>query len=132
LPNRIEATNAVLWREFDATRNSVQMAARSVYSHRECHNKNTGELQEMLFQKGINWNDYPPFFKRGVYVMKRRIVKILSDEELIKIPEKHRPDGPVERNVVQYVDLPPLNKVINRVEVIFDGAEPQVAEMVEV
>ena len=131
VPNRSEATNAVLWREFDATRNSVQMAARSVYSHKQCHKKNNKDLQEMLHQKGINWNDYPAFFKRGVYVMKRRVLKTLTPEELAKIPPHHRPDGPVERNVVQFVDLPPLNKVINRVEVIFDGAEPEVAEMVE-
>jgi tRNA(His) 5'-end guanylyltransferase len=130
VPNRQEAVNAVLWREFDATRNSVQMAARSVYSHKQCHKKNNKDLQEMLFQKGINWNDYPAFFKRGSYAMRRRILKTLTPAELAKIPERHRPDGPVERNVVLYVELPPLNKVINRVEVIFDGAEPEVAEMV--
>jgi len=131
VPNRQEAVNAVLWREFDATRNSVQMAARSVYSHNQCLNKNNSELQEMLHQGGINWNDYPSHFKRGSYAMRRRILKTLNAVELAKIPERYRPDGPVERNVVLYVELPPLNKVINRVEVIFDGAEPLVAEMVE-
>jgi hypothetical protein len=60
--------------------------------------------------------------------MRRRILKTLNEVELAKIPERHRPDGPVERNVVLYVDLPPLNKVTNRVEVIFDGAEPEVKE----
>ena len=67
VPTLSEATNCLLWREMDATRNSVQMAARSVYSHKECENKNASQLQEMLFAKGINFNDYPSRFKRGAF-----------------------------------------------------------------
>lgn len=130
VPNRHEAVNAVLWREFDATRNSVQMAARSMFSHKACHNKNNSQLQEMMFDKGINWNDYPAPFRRGSYAMKRRVLKTLSPEELAKIPERYRPDGPVERNVVMFIELPPLNRVINRTDVFFEGAEPKLAELV--
>lgn len=62
-----EVTNLVYWRQVDAARNSVQMAARAQFSHAQCDNKNVAELQEMLFQeKGINWNDYPTRWKRGV------------------------------------------------------------------
>ena len=62
-----EVTNLVYWRQVDAARNSVQMAARAQFSHAQCDNKNVAELQEMLFQeKGINWNDYPIRWKRGV------------------------------------------------------------------
>lgn len=62
-----EATNLVYWRQIDAARNSVQMAARAQFSHAQCDNKNVSQLQEMLFQeKGINWNDYPTRWKRGV------------------------------------------------------------------
>ena len=64
---REEVTNLVYWRQVDAARNSVQMAARAQFSHTQCDNKNVAELQEMLFQeKGINWNDYPTRWKRGV------------------------------------------------------------------
>ena len=62
-----EVVNLVYWRQLDAARNSVQMAARAKFSHSECEDKNCAELQEMLFQKyGINWNDYPTRWKRGV------------------------------------------------------------------
>ena len=62
-----EATNLVYWRQIDAARNSVQMAARAQFSHTQCDNKNVAQLQEMLFQeKGINWNDYPTRWRRGV------------------------------------------------------------------
>lgn len=67
IPTLSEATNCLLWREMDATRNAVQMAARSVYSHKECEKKNAPQLQEMLFAKGINFNDYPSRFKRGAF-----------------------------------------------------------------
>ena len=57
VPDMNEAVNYLIWREQDATRNSIQSAAQSVYSHRQLHGKNTKQLNEMLFQKGINWND---------------------------------------------------------------------------
>jgi tRNA(His) 5'-end guanylyltransferase len=60
-----EVANYFLWRQQDATRNSIQMLARSLYSHRECDQKNQAELQEMCFQKGHNWNDLPNCQKRG-------------------------------------------------------------------
>lgn len=61
-----EVTNLLYWRQVDAARNSVQMAARAKFSHNECDNKNQSQLQEMLFQAyGINWNDYPTHMKRG-------------------------------------------------------------------
>lgn len=65
-----DVTNYFIWRQQDATRNSVQMLARSLYSHKECTDKNNSELQEMIFQKGINWNDCPIPQKRGRCIVK--------------------------------------------------------------
>ena len=67
-----EVANALLWRQQDATRNSVQMLARSLYSHKECTNKNSSELQEMCFQKGHNWNDIPTKYRRGRCIVKEQ------------------------------------------------------------
>lgn len=66
-----DVTNYFIWRQQDATRNSVQMLARSLYSHKECTDKNNSELQEMIFQKGINWNDCPIPQKRGRCIIKQ-------------------------------------------------------------
>lgn len=61
-----EVTNLVYWRQVDAARNSIQMAARAFFSHAECDNKNTSQLQDMLMEKyKINWNNYPTRWKRG-------------------------------------------------------------------
>lgn len=65
-----EVHNYFAWRQQDATRNSISMAAQSCYSHKELHGKSTSDMQEMMFQKGINWNDYPVRFKRGGFICK--------------------------------------------------------------
>lgn len=59
LPNVSEVVNYFNWREQDATKNSISMAAQAFYSHKELMGKNGSQKQEMLFQKGVNWNDYP-------------------------------------------------------------------------
>lgn len=60
-----EVCNYFLWRQQDATRNAIQMMASAHYSHRELHCKDTNAMQEMLFQKGVNFNNAPTRYKRG-------------------------------------------------------------------
>lgn len=60
-----EVTNYFLWRQNDASRNSIQMLAQSLYSHRELHGKSQADLHEMCFRKGRNWNDLPTSLRRG-------------------------------------------------------------------
>lgn len=66
----VEVANYFLWRQQDATRNSLQMLARSLYSHKECDGKDQSAMQEMCWQKGRNWNDLPDRQKRGRCVVK--------------------------------------------------------------
>lgn len=62
-----EVVNCIYWRQLDAARNSVQMVGQANFSHNELQNKSCNVIQEMLHeQKGINWNDYPTRWKRGV------------------------------------------------------------------
>ena len=62
-----EVVNCIYWRQLDAARNSVQMVGQANFSHRELHGKSCNVIQDMLHeQKGINWNDYPTEWKRGV------------------------------------------------------------------
>ena len=129
VPDKEEAVNVLVWREQDATRNSISMAAQSNYSHKKLQNKNTDEMQEMLFQKGINWNDYPPFFKRGTYVQRTKVVRKFTVDELDKLPQKHNarsnPDLMVERTIVKVLDMSPILQVENRLDVVFDGSSPE-------
>lgn len=70
VPQKTEVENYFIWRQQDTTRNSIQSVAQSLYSHKQLEKKNTSELQEMIFQKGINWNDYAPKYKRGRIIVK--------------------------------------------------------------
>jgi tRNA(His) guanylyltransferase len=131
VPTQEEAVNTLIWRELDATKNSISMAAQAYYTHDELHQKNGSEKQEMLFQKGINWNDYPAFFKRGTYVQRRTIMRNFNAAELTELPAKHHartnPTLTVERNEVREVLMEPLARIANRVAVVFDNAEPLLA-----
>lgn len=128
IPNEAEGANVFLWRELDATKNSISMAAQSVYSDNQLHGKISEEKQEMLWQKGINWNDYPAFFKRGSFVQRRRVEKPFSAEELESLPPKHaartNPELLVERSEWHIIDMPSFRKVVNRSGVVFLGEDP--------
>ena len=70
-----EVTNCFIWRQQDATRNAIQMLGQCNFSHKELHGKSCNDIQDMLMtQKGINFNDMPIEFKRGVCCVKNRMV----------------------------------------------------------
>ena len=75
IPQNIEVENYFIWRQQDATRNSILSVAQSLYSHKEIMNKKCSELQEIIFQKGINWNTYDLKLKNGRLVFKETYKK---------------------------------------------------------
>ncbi len=61
-----EACNYFIWRQQDATRNSIQSLAQSKFSHKELHGMSCDKLQDKLFKEcNINWNDLYIYKKRG-------------------------------------------------------------------
>ena len=72
IPDAIEIENYLIWRQRDATRNSLQMAARAVYSHAELEGKGMKELHDLLHAKNINWNNYTSGEKRGRCIVKHQ------------------------------------------------------------
>ena len=61
-----EVCNCILWRQNDATRNSIEMVGHANFSQKQLHQKSCNEIQDMLMvQCGINWNDFPVNLKRG-------------------------------------------------------------------
>jgi len=73
-----DVTNYFVWRQNDATKNSISMLAQSLYPHKELQGKNGDQMQEMCFQKGINWNNIPTCQKRGSACYKVRTKKDLT------------------------------------------------------
>ena len=82
IPYQEEVINYFIWRQKDATRNSISSVAQSLYSPKELHGKKTDEMQEMIFQKGINWNDYTPREKRGSVIRKFQETFVRNEELL--------------------------------------------------
>ena len=69
-----EVTNCLLWRQQDATRNSINAVGQAYFSHKELYGLNTNQVQDKLFkEKGINWNDLPIYLKRGSCCIKQEI-----------------------------------------------------------
>jgi tRNA(His) guanylyltransferase len=93
IPYQEEVINYFIWRQQDATRNSISSVAQSLYSHKELNGKKTDEMQEMIFQKGINWNDYTPRERRGSVIRKtehkfvRKEANATVSEKTVVIPE---------------------------------------------
>ena len=61
-----EVCNMLIWRQQDASRNSIEMLGRFYFSEKELFKKNTSEIQDMLMEKyGVNWNNVETRLKRG-------------------------------------------------------------------
>ena len=73
-----EVCNCLIWRQQDATRNSIEAVGQANFSHRQLMGKSCNEIQDMLFkEKGVNWNDFPTDCKRG-----SACYRVVSEEEI--------------------------------------------------
>jgi len=88
IPSREEVLNYLIWRQQDATRNSIQSVAQSLYKHKELENKSSKDLQEMIFKKDQNWNDYPVGQKRGRVILKNYKLVDSTKEKYEKAKDK--------------------------------------------
>lgn len=128
-PSLQDACAQLLWRENDATKNSIQMLAQSLFSHKEIQNTNTSQLQsKMLLEKGVNWNDLEFGLKRGTYVKRLVTSTTFTKKELEALPPMHQahknPDLEIERSVIREMRYPVFSRITNKVDVVFFGAEP--------
>lgn len=70
IPSNIEVENYFIWRQQDTVRNSISSVAQSLFSSKELHKVNVSQMQELCFQKGVNWNDFDDKKKRGRLIVK--------------------------------------------------------------
>lgn len=127
MPTEDDACDMLLFREQDAERNAVSMAAQSVFSHSELQKKSKREMVEMLAARGIVFEDYPVFYKRGTYLRRTVAFMTLSEEDRMSIPEIHRPpaDMKFERSVVSAIAMPRFQTMENKLGVIFGDEDPK-------
>lgn len=132
LPNLDEMADCVLFRALDCAKNSITMAASAYYPHKELQGKSGAMKHEMLHAKGVNWANYPEFFKNGTFLRRETLLKELTPDEVARIPEKHRPRGPVMRSQVLEIDMPPFARVANPKEVLFSWDKPKLRIVADV
>lgn len=113
------AAESFLWRETDATRNSVSMAASHYYSHKQLNKVSTFKKKQLLLDKNVDWNLYPNHFKRGTYLKPVLVQTTLTMDELSKIPKQYWPNEPVTRKKIMEVDIDLHSEVTNMVDALF-------------
>lgn len=95
-----EVCNCLIWRQQDATRNSIESVGQANFSTKELHKKTCEQVQEMLFsQKGINWNDYPTDCKRGSCCYKVKIKDIVYQPKLNQRIEVERNKWIIDKEI---------------------------------
>lgn len=132
-PTLHDACVQLLWRENDATKNSISMLAQSLFPHKDLQHLDGNQMQDkMMLEKGVNWNNLDSKLKRGVYVKRVEVSTPFTVEELELLPPKHSartdPNLIVKRSVIKEVEYPIFNKIANKESVIFDNAEPMLTE----
>lgn len=124
VPSLLEAYHCFLWRQQDCVKNAISMAAQSMFPHKELQGLHGPEMQELMFSKfGVNFNDYPAFFKRGQFARRVKTLRHLTEQELDRIPPVYHPTGPVERSFVTAIDIW-LSKQEDPVGVLFQEKDP--------
>ena len=104
VPSLEEACNVLQWRESDAIKNSISMAACKEFSHKEMLNKSGEQLKCMLKDAGKPWEAWADRFKRGAYFARRAVG---------------------EKNPVVQLALPIFSTITNQTEVVFQSADPK-------
>lgn len=70
----VEVANYFIWRQRDAVKNSITMAASAHFDHTRLEGLNSNQRQELLWSEArVNWNDYPDGCKRGRVVVRRSV-----------------------------------------------------------
>lgn len=126
VPTLHDACLQLLWRENDATKNSISSLAQSLFSHKSLQNLNSSQLQDkMMIEKSINWNDLDVKFKRGTYIKRLKTVLPFSIDELESLPKYHNarknPNLIIERHTTKEIEYQIFNKIKNKVDVIFNN-----------
>ena len=105
IPDPVEVENYFIRRQQDTAWNSISMTVQAHFPHAALQGKSSDEMQEMLWQKGINWNDMPGGFKRGRCIVRNSVT---TDAEYVdKRTGEPRTVAGVERRIWECI-VPPI------------------------
>lgn len=126
-----ECANMVLWRSQDAAKNSITQLALAHFSAAQIHRRNGDEKIAMLREKGVDyWTAVPEDVRLGAFFRREVYEKVLTDDEVARIPERSRMFGPDGRmratrsRISQFGLGMDLADVANKTGALFDGEDP--------
>ena len=117
VPTMKDAAEVFVWRQEDAIKNAISMAAHAHFSHKSLQGKSSREKVEMLAEKGIVWNEYPEFFKSGTYA-KRNLIEVPMPEEMKQFPANKDKETFIRAEINQF-HYPRLKRVENIEDFLF-------------
>ena len=130
MPSLTEAANMITWRSMDSVKNSITLLALEYFSNKQIHGKNGEERIRMLAEKGVDYYALPEEYRIGAFFRRETYKKMLSSEELAKIPEKQRildENGKmtvVSSHVVPFSLGMRLDEIANKEGFLFMGETP--------
>lgn len=129
VPTLEDAAEMFIWRQDDAIKNAVSMAASAYYSHKFLNGKSSVDKINLLKDKGIEWKEYPDFFKSGTYSM-RKLVEVKMDEEMKKFKDNENKDT-YFRSYIDNFALPRLRNKENPADFLFTPIFEQHREVIQ-
>lgn len=128
VPDLGELANMFLFREMDCVKNSITMVSLANFNMAQIHGKHSDDKVKMLKEQcGLDYyKDIPSYLQRGTYFRREVYDKVLTAEEIEKIPESQRTYNEsgaikVKRSRIVAFDLGmPLVEVKNKSGVLFE------------
>ena len=95
-----EVINCLIWRQQDATRNSIQALAQSLYSQKQLSGLKCSQLQDKMFtEKGVNWNDLSTYQKRGACAVRKLIPQMKETKNRDLVGLIYKPKWVIDLNI---------------------------------
>ena len=100
-----DVANCLIWRQQDATRNSIEAAGHAYFSAKRLDKVSCSGIQELLWnEKGIDWNDYPTDFKRGSCCIKTPQIVNTPDGSVMRMKWTVDHDIPIFTQNREYIE----------------------------
>ena len=119
VPGIPDAIKVFRWRQMDAKKNAINMVAHHLLGHKRVLGVNEEARLELIKKSGYDWDGAPGNFKFGTFIKPIKVSKVLTMLEMEKIPEKHRPTGPVVRTEIKRINTDITGSITEAASVIF-------------
>lgn len=110
-----------IFRVRDCIKNSSTMAASAYFSHKQLQGVQSKQKIEMLKLAGVDFYDFPLYFREGTFFKKALIEKEIPDDIWDKIPDDNKPDSRIViRSEIQDCEIQDFESMPDKQKFIFN------------